>query len=187
MKNKAVVLLVTLFTLLSCKNENSTNTQTINIDGRYRIELPKFLEKGEGLNDAASLQYQNVAKEFYVIVIDEEKKELEKSIFDNGLEATYSNDLKGYSEIISNNMKNVLSISTMPEITDGSINGLKSRQIDFNANIGETNIYWKLGFAEGKNRYYQIMVWTLGEKRKEYEKQMQDIINSFQETDRSGK
>ncbi len=186
MKNKAAVLLITLFTLLSCKNENST-TQIIKIEDRYQIELPKFLEKGEGLNESASLQYQNVAKEFYVIVIDEPKNELEKSLFENKLESAYSNNLKGYSEIISNNMKNTLSINTMPEIIDGTINGLKSRQIDFNANIGETSIYWKLGFAEGKDRYYQIMVWTLTEKKKEYEKQMQDIINSFRETDRSAK
>ncbi|HRW22364.1 MAG TPA: hypothetical protein P5509_10350, partial [Bacteroidales bacterium] len=53
------------------ENQNSFNT--IQINNLYSIDVPDFLVKTNSLNDEASLQYENTAKEYYVIVIDEAK------------------------------------------------------------------------------------------------------------------
>lgn len=182
---KLRILLFLSFTVLfAC--DKATETQTVKIDGRYQMDLPAHMTKATGLNDAASLQYQNAVKEFYAIVIDEPKAVLEQSIFDNNLEGVYSNDLNGYAKLITEGMKNNATLDSLPPLKLTKINGLEARTIDVTGKIQNIRAYWKVAYVEGKSHYYQIMVWTLEDKKEQFEAHMDAAINSFKETDRSG-
>src|SRR5690606_23595679 len=96
-----ILLLIVLgFYTISCQNSNTF--ETINVKD-YSVDIPTSLSKTENLNQEASLQYQNLLKELYIIVIDESKKQVERAIKDNGLDQMYSNDFKGYVELMSTN------------------------------------------------------------------------------------
>lgn len=183
MKYKLFLFLsLTLF--FAC--DKAAETQTVKIGGRYQIDLPAQMEEAKGLNKDASLQYQNPVKELYAIVIDESKSALEESIFDNNLEDTYTNDLTGYTKLVTENIRNNAAISKLPPLLPAKINNLHAFMLDITGSMNGLKIYWKIAYIEGKNRYYQVMVWTLAENREKYEPVMAAAINSFKETDRSG-
>jgi len=182
MNIRLFTLIITTLFLAACNTEEK---QTVKVGGRYFIELPGSFKEAKELNEAASLQYQDLGNEFYVIVIDEPKDVLEKALFDNALESTYTPDINGYSKLVIEGIDPSVAIDSVPPFTEGTVGGLKSREISFTGISQGYHIYWKFAFVEGKNRYYQIMLWTMAENRDKREKDMQEIIRSFRETDKS--
>lgn len=178
MKIKLFILLLSALTFVSCKGEK----QTIKVKGKYSLELSSDFEKARSLNKDASLQYQDIYKDLYVIVIDEPKTEVKKVIDDNLLTGTYNPDLKGYSNIIINGIDPSIVIDSMPPFKKASINGLDSRQVTFEGTSENLHIVWKFAFIEGKDTFYQMMVWTGAANRAKLEKEMEEIVNSFKET-----
>lgn len=184
MKAKILYFLIFCCVLLSC---NEDKGQMVKVKDQYALHLPAYLTKATDLNDDASLEYQNTFKEFYIIVIDEAKTEYENAIKGNGLEDKYTNDLKGYSELIIGGIDPAVTFDSLPDFKDGIINGMKSRTLEVEGVSEGYHVFWKFAFIEGRNHYYQIMTWTQADKRRKHEKDMDAIINSFMETNRSKK
>lgn len=180
-KAKAIYLAIIMVLLVSCNGK----VQTVNIKHRYSLEIPNDFTEVKDLNAEASLQFQNTLKDIYIIVIDEPKTELSKAIADNNLQDVYSNTLEGYSKLITDGMDSSIAVKKMPDFREKTIDGLKARELSFKGLSSGNQVYWKLAFIEGNNRYYQIMVWTQADNQKKHEKQMQAIIDSFKETDKS--
>jgi len=180
-KLKILLLLFTLLLLTSCGDKDF---QTIHVEHRYKLDVPANFKKVKDLNKEASLQYQNALDELYVIVIDEPKDVLAQAINDNGLQDRYTDDLKGYSKLITDGMESSIAVQKMPPFKELTIGGDKARELSFEGISSGTGVYWKLAFIEGRDHYYQIMVWTLAESRKKHEKKMNTIVNSFIETDK---
>lgn len=56
--------------------ENSfASVNTVTVKDLYSIDIPTALTKTYDLNEEASLQYENISDEYYVIAIDENKQE----------------------------------------------------------------------------------------------------------------
>ena len=85
----------------SCVSEDAV--EVVNIQGKYSLSVPSFLTKVNNLNEDASLQYQHAWKELYVIVIDEAKSEIGTALKTYDLEGIYSQDLKGYTDLVLEN------------------------------------------------------------------------------------
>ncbi len=170
-------LLLFILSVVSCGKENEVSTIK---KKNYSIEIPKDLSDTKLLNEVASLQYENQFKEFYVIVIDETKESL-VDFFDPNSETP--NNLDGYSELLKENMAPVLGKVDFSKIPSKQINGMKAKVFSVETKIENLDAYYKFGFFEGKNSYYQVMLWTLLDKKKEHEPRMQKIIESFRETD----
>ncbi|MDV6167470.1 hypothetical protein R1T16_03470 [Flavobacterium sp. DG1-102-2] len=181
--SKTICLLLTLFLLASCNR----NYSTVNIKDQYQLDVPSNFKKVNDLNKEASLQYQNDFEKLYLIVIDEPKTVFTKAIIDNGLQDRYTDDLKGYADLITDGMENSIAVKEMPPFEELSIGGNKARELSFDGVSSGNHVYWKLAFIEGQNHYYQIMVWTEADNKGKYEKKMNTIVNSFKETDRSSK
>ena len=176
---KITILLLTILSLNSC--QSGDEQQTVTIENKYSVAIPSFLTKASGLNDDASLQYQHAWKEFYVIVIDESKAEMHKAFVDNNLTETYTNDIKGYSELLMNGFENAISVSHKSEIIDTTINNMPARLLTVSGRIEGIDAYYSLAFIQGKERYYQIMAWTLSNKEYEYKDKMNRIMYSLKE------
>ncbi len=175
MKNYIYAFVLALI-LLSCGKENEVSTIKKN---NYSVEIPKDLTETKLLNDVASLQYENQFKEFYVIVIDESKESLLDFFVPN---SETPNNLDGYSELLKVNMASVLGKVDFSKIKTTQINGMKAKVFSVETKIENLDAYYKFGFFEGKNSYYQVMLWTLLDKKEEHEPRMQKIIDSFKET-----
>ena len=179
----AFILLALL--AFSCADTNP-QLKTIKKNGLYKIELPDYMEETFHLNNEASLQYQNLFKELYIIVLDEPKDEFHDVISQGDYANDYTKDIQGYTNFL-------LDSHPEREITGGDIkpvkiNGLDARIYEMKETTEDGyDITFKAVNIEGRKKYYQLMVWTLTENMEKYNTVMDNMINSFKEMDRSRK
>ena len=167
--------------VLFCSCQSGNTLKTVTIEERYSISVPSFLSEGRNLNEDASLQYQNMWKEFYVIVIDESKSELHEALNQANRTEIYSNDLKGYSELLINGFEQGISVTHKSEPIDTLINNMPAKLLTISGQVNGIDIFYSIAFIEGEHLYYQIMAWTLLDKRSQHEELMSKVIHSLVE------
>lgn len=157
-------------------------SQIIEINKDYSLELPDFMSLTDSLNPNATLQYQNLDKELFVIVIEEDKKEFTRKIIDNHAEEVYPPNLKGYTDIIKHSISETIAISAQTEIEDLEINGLAAKSFNIQ---GETQdkipVYYHFTIVKGNDKYYQIAQWTDKGQKSVLEPQIMKIAKSFKQ------
>jgi hypothetical protein len=179
---KLLLILALPLLLASCNSE----PQTVKVDGKYSIELPDYMTKADSLHEEASLQYDNTLRELYIIVIDENREDYDK-LAESGLYEGYNPGLGGYAALLSKQTATAVGQKTIPALADKKINGLSAKTFSLSGKVNNISAYWKVAYIQGKNRYYQIVAWTLADKEKDYSTVMDGMINSFKETDHSKK
>ncbi len=186
MKKHFFITIIAILLLLSC-GDSKEKTQTVKVKNSYTMELPEFLTKTTTLSEEASLQYQNIPREIYIMVIDEPKSELKEVIAANALEDYYTTNLDGYAQLLYNGIDSRTNLDSMPNLKSKKLNGLDAKTCAFTGTVQGLHIYWSLAFVEGKNNYYQVMTWTLLNKKEEYKDIMDAMTNSFKEIDKNKK
>ena len=151
--------------------------------GGYKITIPKHMTTSTELNDDASLQYQNIYKELYIIVIDEPKTDFIKTFSDPEINE-YDDNLtpeKNYRIVQMKSMKEKMTLRAEPSIKKTTINGLDAEIVDFTGNVEgvESDIFYKIAFVEGTKNLYMIMTWTLDSDKNKNNEEMESMINSF--------
>ncbi|VXA92612.1 conserved hypothetical protein [Flavobacterium sp. 9AF] len=172
---KKILLSILFCILISC--ESSDKLETIYVND-YKIDLPTYLSKSSQLNEDASLQFQNLFKELYIIVIDETKEEFNKALMENGIENMFSKDFDGYVKLLSTNLQNNVEMKHKKE-KDTLINGMRTKLIMFDGKSEGYDIYYQVAYVEGNEKYYQLMTWTLLDKKDEHENIMNKMVSSF--------
>jgi hypothetical protein len=120
------------------------------------------------------MQYQNVDKGIYALVIDEKKKTMQDYDINYDIDAYFNNIAKqGFVESIKNGK---ISVPGRQEI-----NKNKALVADVTGQVGTTNVYYKLAIIETPYTFYQILSWTTSENKEKYEPDMIKIIESFKE------
>ena len=135
-----------------------------------------------GLNEEATLQYQSLLKEAYLLVIDEPKAGFEEVYRDLN---QYDDDLsimQNYRDARLKILSRTSEINHKTKPEPIKIHGLDAEAINLDANIeGVANeISYFLTFIEGGDRVYMIMAWTLKDKKIEHEKTFKTIAESFE-------
>lgn len=171
-------LLLPFILLSSCLPEKDNE---IRIDEKYVITLPSFLTKGNDLNNEASLQYQNLMKEFYVIVIDESVKDFENALAVNNLSESIENNIEAYSDLVLKGFEATLRVKKKSKDNYTTINGMPARLLTINATIDGLDAYYSIAFIKGEKNYYQIMTWTLEKHEGQYKEKMDKILRSLKE------
>lgn len=157
------------------------DAQLVNINGDYSMMIPKHLKTTTELNDQASLQYQDIYKELYIIVIDESKEEFIKTFKDLDEYDDKKSAERNYREVQMKTMAEKLTIETTPEVKKANIGGLESEIVDFigmSEGIAE-KIYYKFAFIDGKDNMYMVMAWTLASNKDKNSEEMDAMLNSF--------
>lgn len=183
MKAKIILSILSLSLILSCGGSAEKN-YTAKGPG-FTLQVPESMSKTSQLNDEASLQYQSILKNMFVIVIDESKDDMQAAIDSPPEYAVYNNDLEGYYGLVSTNLKATLSRNDLPKPVDTKINGLPAKILDVEGFIEDEDISWKFAFIQGKKTYYQVVAWTSTDQKEDNEKAMNEIVNSFRETNKS--
>ncbi|MBR9860000.1 hypothetical protein GYB22_04500 [bacterium] len=179
MKIKIFLILSLFFLFASCQPEEGE--QTVSFENKYSLTIPSFLNKAYDLNEEASLQYQNTWKEFYVVVLDEPKEDFITAIESNYLSELYPNDIKGYSNLLLDFLKESMTITEESDLKEALINGLPARTIQITGTVEGVECFFTMAYIQGLNDYYQIMTWTLAEKKDDYSSRMMKLLHSFKE------
>lgn len=194
MKTKFLILLTAFVSLSLCscidgkkKNSDSSINENdfvkVNVADDYSIRIPRDMQKTTGLNSDASLQYQNIHKEIYTIVIDEPKKEFVDAMkeLDYGDKST----LAFYRNIQSKKLAERMDITNQSKPEPMHISGLEAETLEIDAKVDniEEELTYFLTFLEGENKIYMIMSWTLKSKKQNHKKTFETIAHSFEVKD----
>jgi hypothetical protein len=166
----------------------TTQAQTITYrnvttDAGYSMDIPKNMTTTDDLNDVASLQYQDIEKELYVIVIDEAKDEFIDAFTEEG---TYKGDLgvaENYGNIQMASMESAMNITSNSGAKTTTINGREANMYEVEATVEGVDypIYYLYTFVEGKEKVYMVMAWTLLEHKDKFRDVLMKTAKSLNE------
>lgn len=125
----------------------------------YHVAVPDYMTKTVTLNDVATMQYINSAKNAYLVIIDDSKENLEMK----GIKFV---SLKDFHD---DNIKHLKAEENDPVESDAvefEANGNKFYQTELNVNFKEKDnlevkITYLITYVETKEHYYQILCWSL--------------------------
>ena len=190
MKNSPCILLLAISVLLvSCapaqegKDQTSAkdDMQSVTIDDEYKMDVPKYMRKATSLNESASLQYQNIFKEAYVIVIDEEKDAYINAYKDLSVYDSARSVIENYTDTQIQSTTSDLDVIDQSEIKTFRIHGLNATSVEIDANLEGVSvpISYFLTFIEGQNKLYFVMAWTLKDKKDKFRSTAEKMAESF--------
>lgn len=195
MKKLTSILIITCITVFtSCinfKTKESTETiepedfNTVVINNDYSVGIPKFMRATTGLNEEASLQYQNMFKETYVIVIDEQKVEFVDILKEMGQYDESKSLIQNYRDIQLQLLAGTMQFSNESEPKSLKINGLDAEMVTVDAMVDgiDEGISYFLTFLDGSDKVYMMMAWTLQSKKEDYRETYGAIAETFQLVD----
>lgn len=186
MKQKSTLLFLGLFLVLSCSNgSNQENLslykdfKRIQVDGDYSLMLPDYMEENKELHPDASLAYQHVVKEVAVLVLDENKGELQASMH---LLEGYKDSCSFIENYINVQMNLIASSLGFPEFgvpVLKTIGELDAAQVWLDGQIEETPVAYFLSCVDAGEKVYLVMSYTSKEKKTKFEDTFQKIADSF--------
>lgn len=163
--------------------EPAVEMQAVAIKDQYTLDIPNFMTEATGLHEEASLQYQNIFKETYVVVIDEPTADFDKALKEHKMEKTYGKGLEAYSKVVKENF--TVEQAKMTEFKPTTIDGNEAMTMEIEGKVDGHDVYYQMAVVKGKNSYYQILTWTLLNKKDEFRPVFEKMINSFKEGKKS--
>ena len=156
---------------------------TVKIQNKYQISIPKYMKQTNQLNDEASLQYNNLFKENYIIIIDESKETFVSAMNDAEINDTIYSVIENYRNIQLELLNSSITVREEKQSEKMTINNMEAVQVSFVGKIPEVDdeVAYILTFIEGKNDLYMIMTWTLHKYSKRYTGTYQQMAHSFKE------
>lgn len=181
MIKKIGTLLLLLVVLAGCSSK--TEYTEIVQDDIFSISVPTTMQKTRTLNGDATLQLQNVKEELYLIVIKENKNEIDELFKATAIAGEGEDIFEGFSETTLEYLTSTLEELNPEELKLQSSmqHNLPTKKVDFTARISGLDIYYKFSAFEGKENYYQVLTWTLKEYKAKNEETMNKMLDSFKE------
>lgn len=188
---------ITSFTILLCLSltacfkqilkevvaEDKAEFETVSINGIYSMGIPTFMSKATSLNEEASLQYQNIFKEAYVIVIDEDKQEFLDALSEVGAYDSARSVIGNYADTQMQLTSSGMNVKFKKDITELTINGLSAATTEVDAEVEgvAVPITYFLTFVEGPEKLYMVMAWTLSENKDTHRETFMEMAKSFKD------
>ncbi|PIA77574.1 hypothetical protein BFR04_09035 [Gaetbulibacter sp. 4G1] len=158
---------------------SESNYKTVGIDSLFEIDIPIYMKPLPELNPEAILQYANIYKETYFVVITENKEEYidlfkRYGEFDNKLPVieNYKNAQKAlFIESIDN--------ARIQEYGLANINDYPARQIKIIGEVDGIKAAYIVAFIEGESDIFMLMNWTTDNRLTKFENSFEYINASF--------
>lgn len=175
---RGLVLMLCVFVgLVSCNRNKEIHV--VEFENRFSIEAPIQMKKSKTLNSQAKIQIADVSQELYSIVLDESKQEVISMLASLG--ENNEDSFKTYADLTFNSLLESTDVLTEQKLTKVSINGKRAYVSNFDAKVSGIDVFYSFASIEGVDTYYQVLVWTLKDKKEKHLAEMTAIVNSFVE------
>lgn len=185
MKKTTLLFLVALM-ITSCQEYSTFKEHKTR---KISIEIRDDLKETEDLNDEAILQFKNEFKELYLIVLEDPKVDVAQYFPEIINEKNPKKRIERYADILAENYETNLDLQNHSGYTHKIINGLNAIEMTFNAVESENDvtIFYYVTFIETDSHFYQILTWTLFNKKTDALESMKKMVNSFKNRDQKMK
>lgn len=179
-----IILISSSCNLVNDKKEEKLAAEdfnTIEIEKRYKINLPKYMTEAKNLSEDASLQYQNVFKETYTVVIDESKQEFIDAFIEVELYDTTLSVSENYRNVQLGMIEENMTVNSKSSPVKLKIGPHEAHQIEIEGNVEgiDQEISYLFTFIEGKDELFMIMSWTLKSRKEKYLNTFKEAAQSF--------
>jgi len=177
---RIIKLLVTSMLVLLVHNQMLSQAN-YKYGNTYKIKVPDFMSKMNLGSEDASMQYGNIYKELYFIVIDESKTEFVDIFTELDIYDSYESPLNNYREVQVEMIKEgmINPNASRPVIFDA--NGKTGQIVELSGKFEDIDVFYVFGFVQGENKLYMVMAWTLKEKKYKYKTELINLVKSFRE------
>ena len=158
---------------------SESNFSLIDIDNDYQVLIPKYMKPMPNLNDEASLQYANIFKEIYTIVINENKQEFIETFKSLGEYNDSLPPIENYKNVQKQMLDEAIANVKFRDYGLTEINTYPARQFKMEGEIDGLDFFYLVGFIEGDENIYMLMNWTLKDRKSRYENIFEYINGSF--------
>lgn len=177
MKKPAYILFLILF-FTNCKTDK-TDFVLINKPEEFSLEVPSWFNDIDDLHPEAVMEKGKLEKGLYMIIIKEDKDDFRRIINNNREFQELRVNLTSYSDFISEIMEKNSSVKSIKTTDKKDINGNNAIIKEFNKDFENHNMYYKIALINSKEHFYQIMFWTIVDKKDNYIDMINKSINSF--------
>jgi hypothetical protein len=141
------------------------------------------------LNDDAVLQFKNEFEELYLIVLEETKTDVAQYFPEIIEENDPEKRIELYADVLSENYEANFDLENYSGYMPKEINGSSAIEMTFNAVESKNglNVFYYVTFIETDTHFYQILTWTLFNKKAEMIDSMEKMILSFKSRDQKAK
>jgi hypothetical protein len=145
----------------------------------FRMEIPNYMEATTELDADRPFQYQEYAREHYIIASYEELAIIEPLL--NEMDNRTIPTLQKYAEYNWTILEENVAISSREDMIETRIAGMNARIYEFNGTVeGVTEpINYYAAFIEGKDNIYFILAWTLESEKETFRPIADKMIRSF--------
>lgn len=140
----------------------------------FSLEIPNYMTKTFELNDNATLQYRNTAKETYVVVLDDDKTELQSLGLVFETPKVFLEDFVSTYQIEASNR-------VVSEIKEFESNNNKQAQLEMSFSTEEIDFYMLVTTVESSGYFYNILCWTLLEFKDKFKDDFKTISMSLKD------
>ena len=135
------------------------------------------------LSEEASLQYENLIKDAYLIVIDENKAEFIEIFNELEMLDSTKTALENYTQYQRESISNTMDVTSVSELREIMINGNEALMIQIDGGIPEVNtdVTYLLAVIQGNANLYSVLYWTTKEQAKKMLPHFEQSIHTFQD------
>lgn len=175
-------LMLILMSLFGCNKEKTFKVKAVHSKDNYSVEVPIFMTKSEILHREATLQFQDISRELYLVVIDEPQDEFNALAEMEEISGKhYTSNLDGYTTLLIDNLQSNIIECKIFNLKDVNINGLSAKQFQITGIVDGIEVFYQLACIQGDRKYYQVVSWTILKNKKAYASAMEKAILSFKE------
>lgn len=148
--------------------QTSTLTRWVHDDlNHFKLRIPTDWSPRSDLSEDANLQYANVRKEEYMMVLEHRKQDFPDFT------------LKDYAQLVNNDL-------TIDNIRIGSPKPLSLKansaiRYDISGEVENTEIDYMVVYVEGRESYYFFMLWTLPSHKRSVWPEFSKMMQTFEE------
>jgi hypothetical protein len=170
-------------------NESSVENvkyKRVSYKAQFSLMVPEFTTAVTNLHEDASIQYSNLMKEFYVIVIKESKQKLENVIQGNQPMLKYfpggKVNVGTYFNFVTKGLQERGERMDLSDTVKMKVNNLEASVVSATGLLNhKLRIFYRVGVLEGEKDVYQVFTWTMDKYRHKYQPVMDSIVRSMKE------
>ena len=153
-----------------------SNVSELKVGHVFYIDIPEYMSKTVGINNAASVQFKSVTKDIYGFIIEDSKEEL------NLTDMKFASINEFYDYFVKDFLKdedkrNISPIHTFKKDEKNYVE-MDASYYDKDA---KADIYYYVCIVETKNYYYKILCYSALENKDKFKSDFQKIPLSLKE------
>jgi hypothetical protein len=139
-------------------------------DNLTKMSVPTSWEEHPEFTEVAGLEYANLQREQYLVVISEPKTDF-----------TSNTDVFGYNDLLQQNLRDSISNLQVKYLGEVQINGMNGLKYELKGEIDNLKIVYLQVALEGEDHFHQLLFWTLPSRWRSNLELFEEALVSFAE------